>query len=582
VSMKRRIALVLSLTALISMSMNTIVFAETLSNSGKMKYIAKYSTGLTNEDGGVAEIVKYNKENQKMYLVNGAEQSVDIVSIASISSDDFSDLEMDARLDVRAMGEANGFSCGDITSVDVSADLDIVALAVRNEDYTQGGSIVILDYDGNYICHYEAGIQPDMITFSPDSKYVLTADEGEPQEGYSSETAVDPRGSVTVVDLSSGPEEGLSYILDFSEFDEQREQLVEDGVLLKPDTQPSTDLEPEFIAVSQDSKYAYITLQEANAIATLNLEELSYDSIKGLGFKDFSVEANKLDALKDGKAELSAQELLGVYMPDGIAAVQLDGKTYILTANEGDGREWGTEPDDYLDEAEYIIPGTEYEVAVINNSERDGLDADSQYLYGARSFSIWDAQDLSQVYDSGSDFERITAETYPEYFNSSNNGTGLDSRSAKKGPEPETVAAVTLGDKTYAFIGLERIGGVMMYDITNPVEAQYVDYINLRDFESEELSDSSLAPEGLCIIKAEDSPTGTPLLLAANEVSGNVDVIEILDKVQDNVQDDAESASESAQLPKTGEWNLSYLYLGIACILFLGAAGMKYRTKFNN
>lgn len=185
-----------------------------------------------------------------------------------------------------------------------------------------------------------------------------------------------------------------------------------------------------------------------------------------------------------------------------------------MTANEGDSREWG----DYLNEVEIKIKGEE--VVTIDTTDYDGLDENKTYIFGGRSFSIYDADTLEQVFDSGSDFERITADQYPAYFNSSNTNTKLDNRSGKKGLEPEDVEIGTIGGKTYAFIGIERIGGVMMYDVTNPKESQFVSYTNTRDFSSDIAGDVS--PEGLAFVSQDQISSGLPIILAAHEVSGTV------------------------------------------------------------
>jgi DNA-binding beta-propeller fold protein YncE len=512
------------------------VFAKTnepiLSNesvNGKLNYIGNYQTGMSNKDGGIAEIVKYNKDNQKMYLVNGAAQSVDIVSVANLSSNKQTEFTMDKRLNITAMGQAHGFASGDITSIDVNKKENIIAIAVQGATYKDHGSIVILDYNGNYLKHFEAGVQPDMVTFSPDNKYILSANEGEPREGYSAQGATDPKGSVTIVDIKKGVNKATSLTIGFEPFDstEERTELINDHVLLKPNTLPSVDLEPEYISVSDNSRYAYVSLQEANAIATIDLKTGEMVSVKGLGFKNHNLKQNSLDALKDGQVNLTTQNLYGTYMPDGIVTQKIANKPYIFTANEGDSREWG----EYEDAGSYTFPGTSYKIDTILNSERDGLDADRTYIYGGRSFSIWDATTMEQVYDSGSDFEKVTGDLYPDAFNSSNNKTELDSRSGKKGPEPEDIKVMNLKGKTYAFIGLERTGGIMMYDVTNIQKVKFYDYVNLRDFAGTDVSTSGdLAPEGLNVVEAKDSPTGKPLLLVANEVSGNVRIYEIKGK----------------------------------------------------
>ncbi len=220
--------------------------------------------------------------------------------------------------------------------------------------------------------------------------------------------------------------------------------------------------------------------------------------------------------------QLQTEDAYGVYMPDGLAAVTIGGRTYVLSANEGDGRDDWYE-DDLI---ETVINGAEIEH--LNNEVREGLDPEKNYLLGARSFTIWDADTMNLVYDSGSDFEKITGTEYPEFFNSDHAELEMDGRSDRKGPEPEDIKTAAIGGKTFAFIGLERTGGLMMYDISNPAQAVFYDYINVRgDGEGGLENGSDLGAEGICIIDAKDSPTGKPMALVANEISGSVTLIEL-------------------------------------------------------
>ncbi|MBP2637308.1 MAG: Ig protein [Firmicutes bacterium] len=479
-----------------------------------LKHLSSYATGFSNPDGGVAEIVKFNPDNKKMYLVNGMTKTVDIVTLTADGTTKFN--AATDRIDVSKT--IASFNFGDITSVDVNTKHKIIALAVQEADYSKAGAIVILDYNGKLIKHVAAGVQPDMVTFTPDGNSILTANEGEPRLGYEA-GSVDPQGSVTIVDLRKGVEKATAVTVGFEGFDAKRDQLIADKVLLKQGAAPGVDLEPEYIAVSADSKKAYVSLQEANAIASLDIKDKKFTAIKGLGFKDHSIEKNAVDLLKDKKIDIKPQQVYGAYMPDGIASYESKGSNYILTANEGDGREWGA----YTNIATAVIDGQK--VDALKNTEHVGLSADKVYTFGGRSFSIWQADTLQQVFDSGSDFESIAAKKYPKYFNASNKDVVLDSRSGKKGPEPEDVKVGRIGDKVYAFIGLERMGGVMTYNITDPANAYFVDYCNTRDFSANIAGDVS--PEGLCFVAADKSPTGRPLLLAANEVSGTVAIFEV-------------------------------------------------------
>jgi len=493
--------------------------------NGRLSHIGSYSTGSVSSDGGIAEIVVYNSDNKRIYMVNGALGSLDIVDVSALRSGNFTQLTLHSRIDITGMGNANGFDAGDLTSVAVSTRNKIIALAIQHSNYAERGYIVIINYDGEYIRHYRAGVQPDMICFTPDEQFILTADEGEPRQGYAA-GAIDPPGTVTIVNAVSHE----VRIVGFESFDsaEARAAFLGSGGILNRGLNPSLDFEPEYIAVSADSRTAYVALQEANAIAVLDIAGGRFTSVMGLGFKDHNLAQNSLDVLRNGRAELAAQNLYGVYQPDGIAAVTIRGINYILSANEGDAREWGSGANAYNDILQFTIDGSRMDT--INNSLKEGLDENRRYLYGARSFSIWDLNSGSArlVYDSGNEFERRTAEYFPENFNASHSNNELDNRSGRKGPEPEYVTSLRVGNRTFAIIGLERIGGIMVYDISNPVSPVFYDYINSRNFSGSSLAEmGDLGPEGLYAVHAAASPTRRPLIFAANEVSGTIAVFEM-------------------------------------------------------
>ena len=377
---------------------------------------------------------------------------------------------------------------------------------------------------GELLSIVKVAAQPDNITFTSDGTKALTANEGEPREGYGKDI-VDPKGSISIIDVSNGFTQLQAENITFEAYDsaEKREELVKKQVILKKDTAPSVDLEPEYISVSENSKFAYVALQENNAIATIDLTSHEVISIDGLGFKDFSIKGNEIDLRKDDQAKLQNENVFGIYMPDGIATYSVNGKNYIVTANEGDGREWGEEDSEqfHLNENEIEVDGQE--IVYYDTTGYDAFESDKSYIFGARSFSIFEADTMKLVYDSGSDFERITAEIYPQYFNSSNDNIKLDNRSGKKGPEPEDVKVGKIGDEVFAFIGLERIGGVMMYNITDPSNVEFVDYLNLRDFNEDIAGDVS--PEGMAFVPGEN-----PQLIVGHEVSGTVTVLDLLAK----------------------------------------------------
>lgn len=242
---------------------------------------------------------------------------------------------------------------------------------------------------------------------------------------------------------------------------------------------------------------------------------------------------------EDGGINIRPWPVHGVYLPDAIDTYEVDGQTYLVTVNEGDSRDydgfseeervadlvldWAVFPDAAALQKEENL-GRLLSTSAGTDTNGDGL-VDRILTLGGRSFSIWTTEgDL--VFDSGSQFEMILAELYPDDFNANGENDTFDGRSDDKGPEPEAVTIGQLADVTYAFIGLERIGGVMVYDITNPRQPHYITYANNRDFsgDAEAGTAGDLAPESIVFVPAEESPTGDPLLIVANELSGSTTV----------------------------------------------------------
>ena len=521
--------------------------------------IARYSAGQYNVDGGVMEIVAYNQATEWAYAINGQSGKLAAIPLAGLTAGAHVEALTGTEIDVKALVEAEDstFQYGDMTSVAISPDSTTLAAALQAQGSNDAGRVALFtcEEDGTLTLEalVETGAQPDMVTFAGDS-VVLTADEGEPREGYG-ENIADPKGSVTVVDVEAQE----STVVDFSAFDSQRDQLAEDGIVLKKGSAPSVDLEPEYIAVSGGK--AYVTLQENNAIAVLDIESQAFEGVYSAGFEDHSTTAIDLDKKDDAYDPQTYESLLGIRMPDGIAAFTVEGTTYLVTANEGDAREWGDEDQGtfYLSEDERDFgeegvtsptgaitaenSGLEGKVVFFKTEDFDGLDPEKDYVFGGRSFTVFQATEngLEEVFTSGDDFEALTAQYVPEYFNASNDNAVLDDRSGKKGPEAESVTVGTVDGKTYAFVALERTGGVMAYDVTDPEAITFVNYVNTRDFGttvegSEEYEDGELdkwvtggdvAPEGLLFLDAASSPNGEPLLLAACEVSGTVAVYQL-------------------------------------------------------
>ena len=306
-----------------------------------LNLIARYASGQYNVDGGVMEIVAYSQSNGYAYAINGQSGLLAAIPLGDLTAGISVARLSGTDIDVKALVEAadSSFRYGDMTSVAISPDNTILAAALQAEGYHDAGRVALFacNADGSLTLRglVETGVQPDMVTFAGSST-VLTADEGEPREGYG-DGIVDPRGSVTVADVSTL----TSEVVGFDAFDARRDELASAGIVLKKGVDPSTDLEPEYIAVSGGK--AYVTLQENNAIAVLDLASRTFDGIYSAGFEDYSVTPIDIDKKDDAYAPRTYGSLMGIRMPDGIAAFQVDGKTYLVTANEGDAREWGDE-----------------------------------------------------------------------------------------------------------------------------------------------------------------------------------------------------------------------------------------------
>ncbi len=542
-------------------------------------------------------------------MVNAAAGKVDVLDLADPSKPAKLG-EIDASA-VLAGAEINSVAVHD----------GLVAVAIQANPKTDPGRMALYSAkDLKLQGHVTVGALPDMLAFTPDGKTVLVANEGEPSDDYQ----IDPEGSISVIDVSR-PSAPVARTAGFAAFNGQEAALRAQGIrLFGPNASAAQDLEPEYIAIAPDGKTAWVTLQENNALARLDIASATVTAITPLGHKDHGVAGNEIDASDtDLKAELhSWPGVRGLYLPDAIAAYQAGGKTYLIIANEGDARAWGEDNADYFkgDASQGFVE--EFRVKHLINAKGwggrlgddlpaqlgamaaggllnpatfgycgaidgapgacrnddqlgrltvtwtmgyrtdaaglplrfdkngqpdpagDRLMYDHLYAFGGRSFSIWD--DAGRlVWDSGAELEQFIAsdacklgaerdKPCKDFFNANHEaGSSLDNRSDNKGPEPEGVAIGQIGEKTFAFIGLERMGGVMVYDVSNPQAPQRVDYLNTReDWTTKDPSTvgaaaGDLGPEGLVFVPAADSPNGQPLLLVGNEVSGTTAVYQL-------------------------------------------------------
>lgn len=490
-------------------------------------------------DKSAAEIVAYDARTSRVYVVNGSTDSVDVIDAA----DPANPVAL-GTIDLSAFGNPN--------SIAIHPRLDEIAVAIGNADKSKRGSVVFLDSAGQIRDVVEVGYLPDMLTYDSRGRRLVVANEGEPTDDYS----FDPEGSVSIIEAAGRGGHRVNEVT----FGQLTTRDLAGVRISGPEgTTIARDLEPEYVAIDEQDRFAYVTCQENNAILTIDLDRGRVAGIFGLGAKDHAVLGNALDASdRDDMIRIANWPVKGLFMPDGIASYSVRDKskfgknrkqTYLVTANEGDAREWG----DYIDESRvkdldldpsafplHDILKTNEAIGRLNvittqgDVDGDG-DFDELYSFGARSFSIFSTTG-ELVFDSGDMIERHIAENFPADFNADHAASGsFDNRSDNKGPEPEAIEIGTIGDKTYVFVGLERISGIMVFDITDPRDVSISTFAHNRDFSVEFDEDNlgdvgaagDLGPEGLDFVPAERSPSGKPLLIVGNEVSGTTTIYEI-------------------------------------------------------
>ena len=452
--------------------------------------------------GGVAaaEISAYDPMSKRLFTVSN--ESAATIAVVDFSA--FPTLTKLPSLNLAALG-------GVANSVAVSNGKLIVALEAS--DKQANGSVLV--YEASTLVLLKqlmVGALPDMVTVSPDGKYIVTANEGEPNASYSN----DPPGTISIIDVAANYS---VKTLHFLTFEGQRDQLGAGGFrVFGPNADLSRDVEPEYVAISSDSKKAWVTLQENNGIAEVDLVGGQILRIWPLGTKDYSLPNNAMDPTNTGNTiVLGTWPVKSYFLPDAIAYFRAGNKGYLITADEGDAREYTAYVEQErvanlpLDPTAFPTAATLKQNANLGrlnvtktagDTDKDG-DFDALFSFGGRGFSIYDAVTGQRVFGMGKSLEEEVIKA----------GKYDDGRSDDKGVEPEGVTTAIIDGKTIAFVGLERADAVAVYDVSNPTAPVFLQLISTGD-----------APEGLLYVAPKDSPNGRSMLVVSSEEDGVVNV----------------------------------------------------------
>lgn len=467
-------------------------------NPASFKEIATIDLG----GATAAEISAYDPSTKKLFVVsNDGGTKVEVVDLSAYPT-------------VSKAKTLTFPNNAGINSVAVSNGLLAVALDGSNKQ-ANGDVVVIKTSTLEEIKKISVGAMPDMVTFSPDGNYILTANEGEPNLAYT----VDPEGSISIINVKNNYE---VKTLDFKKFEASKAALVAGGFRIYGfNASFAQDIEPEYVAVSDDSKKAYVTLQENNGVAEVDIVAGSITKIIPLGTRDISLAENAFDVSDiDKKYTPKTWPIKAFYLPDAISYFTANGTGYLALANEGDTRQ-DYEPKEAKEEARVkslvLDPVKFPDAATLQKDENlgrltvtntigytmNGATKVFQELYatGGRSLSIINASTGQLVANIGKDLEQRVSDA----------GKYDDDRSDNKGVEVEGVTVAKVNGQTLAFIGMERVDQVAVYDIGNPASPKFLQLFSTGD-----------APEGLLFVKPKDSPNGRSMLIVSNEDDGTV------------------------------------------------------------
>ncbi len=533
--------------------------------SAQLNTLHTYQQGGGVTRAGGSEILSYTAHESTL-LSTVANAGAGAFGISILSLDTAAALSERAYLDLST-------TFGSMASVSsVAADplgrgFGVATVIPTNNTSTQG-KLVFFDYTAGFsggsriLATLDVGYHPDSVSFSQDGSQIFVVNEGEFNASVANAaTTGNAPGSLSTISLA-----GISSLNQVNNtnltgsnvgtFDFSAGNLAS-GVTLQglrnhsitavgtsgafigtvPDFNSLSvygdshfykGIEPEFAA--QLGNKVYVTLQENNAIGVFDTTTNKWENIYKLGTITQTIDASDQDGAGGTKAVSINDTVVGLPMPDTIRAFSTNGQNYLVTVNEGDARADDRDISRFGDTGgndsmnpilDTNLPGTatgiraNSELGRLNISRLDGdLDLDGKIdtptMIGTRSFTIWDADTGAKVWDSGS-LETLLSTLAPATHNmNSGDPTKWDERSDDKGPEPEALAVAQVGSQIFAFIGLERQNGLLMYDITDPANPTFLSYVNSN-------TDGLISPESLLVIAAGQNPTGKTLLIAGYE-----------------------------------------------------------------
>lgn len=509
----------------------------------RMAVMGSYRGGMysKNTPGGPPV---YDHQTQRVFVASADRHNIEGLDI----SDPYNPVKV-VNIDLLPYGgEANN----------IALHKGILAATVEDAfDESQPGRIVFFSLDGTLLTEPIVLGRLSRIAFSEHGDFLVATISGSPNDEYTD----DPESYVVIVELP-GTNWGACRnghkschldpqvtIVGWQGYNDRREELIAKGVrILFPTATVAEDLETSGMTIGPDGRHAYVNLNVNNALAVIDIDSKTVSDIWAYGYKDHSLPGNGIDVSdKDNMINITDWPLRSFYQPKDIAAFRAGGQEFLATANEGNllDKDAFTEVASFggLNLDPHAFPNADelgaqealgrIDLSSLYGDEDGDGDIDQLYTGGARSFSIF-TPDGELIFDSGDDFEQITAQAIPECFNCTDDQNNFDSRSRKKGPEPEHIVIGKVGGRQYAFITFERISGIMAYDVTDPYHPTFQQYINNRNFDHEpddvcgergepELLGceiiGDLEPEAISFIPASKSPLGVAMLVVMHEAS---------------------------------------------------------------